>query len=59
MEKPPEEIDAETIFIVTAVRDYQDTLTDQQRIEFWEKIQEGYCECCGRADPTCQCWNDN
>lgn len=37
-------------------------MTDEQRIELWEKIREGYCKHCGRKleseSDYCHCWND-
>lgn len=34
------------------------SLTDAQRIEHVNALLSGYCKSCGRADPGCQCWND-
>ena len=37
-------------------------MTDDQRLEFFSAVTEGYCRHCGRDDSDsphgCQCWND-
>ncbi len=36
-------------------------ITDKQRVEFWDKLQEGYCRYCGRVVPLsefCHCQDD-
>jgi len=42
------------------VREALETMSDHQRLEFWNKVEEGYCRACGREDEDqrCQCWND-
>lgn len=47
---------------VSIVKAFQASLTDEQRLELWKDIQDGYCQHCGRDDTDtkfgCQCWND-
>ena len=43
---------------VSVLRDVQRLLTDDERVDLWEGLQEGYCRECGRDDPRCQCTND-
>lgn len=44
----------------TAVYKYVKTLTDEQRLIFWHRIQSGYCRECGRNKERgiCYCEND-
>ena len=45
------------------IRDIMARLTDSQRIEWWEELQEGYCTDCGRKleedGSRCHCENDD
>lgn len=38
------------------------SMTDDERMEFWRAVREGYCDACGRRlathDDVCHCWND-
>lgn len=31
---------------------------ENDRLELFSDIMDGYCRHCGTADPKCQCWND-
>jgi len=44
--------------IIYMVREFISELTDDQRLEFFGEITEGYCVHCGTNNPNCQCWND-
>lgn len=39
---------------VEAIKSIMSTLSDEQRLE----VSTSCCNSCGRADPKCQCWND-
>jgi len=46
---------------VDRLRSAQALLTDEQRLWLWGKIQNGYCEYCGRPlkpEERCHCEND-
>jgi hypothetical protein len=47
--------------IVTKVRQALPHLTDKERVELWNALQEDYCPDCGRhtGDATCHCENDD
>lgn len=45
--------------LIEAIRDYQErSLSESDRIDFWNGLREGYCHNCGCDDPDCQCSND-
>ena len=44
--------------IVREFRRLQKRMTDEQRREWWAKIQQGYCRECGGDDLPCYCCND-
>lgn len=33
-------------------------MTEQERVDFWQELQDGYCKHCGTDDPRCPCNND-
>jgi len=37
---------------------YQEKLSNEERVEFWDALKEDYCRFCGANNPTCQCNND-
>jgi hypothetical protein len=45
---------------IRELRDGFNVLTNEQRLEIFEAVREGYCRHCGGEDPKhrCQCWND-
>jgi hypothetical protein len=46
------------------INQYQVQLTDDERLDFWDMIQAGYCCDCGgilyetKWGSKCYCWND-
>lgn len=41
-----------------SVKKYQEKLSNEERVEFWDALKEDYCRFCGANNPTCQCNND-
>lgn len=48
--------------LFSLVREHLKTLSDDERMEFFADMEDGYCRHCGRDDSGspmgCQCWND-
>ena len=44
--------------LVNAFRQMQEEMNDEERIEFWDNLQEGYCKYCGSKYLPCYCSND-
>lgn len=55
---PPEALGC-SMHIVGQAQKY---MTDEQRLKFWQLLQEGYCKDCGRkleaSESRCHCTND-
>lgn len=48
---------------VAGVRQLQELLNDEERMDLWREIMKGYCHECGMANPSkdfhgCYCAND-
>lgn len=44
--------------LIKELRKLQESLTDEERLEFWEDLIQGYCKYCASNNPSCQCWRD-
>jgi hypothetical protein len=49
-----------TIELILLIKEKQKTMTEEQRVEFIEEVEKGYCYLCGRDESSahCTCWND-
>lgn len=49
-------------FLISVIKKALAEMTPEERLSFWELLQEGYCPHCGYPDTgrpiPCQCWND-
>lgn len=46
--------------IKKSIRFHLENMDEDERLDFFNEIREGYCHDCGREDPNnnCHCWND-
>lgn len=45
--------------ITKDLKEFQKRLTDEERVAFWDDLQDGYCRHCGQqCDHVCHCTND-
>lgn len=54
-------MNTETETLLAVIKDRMEKMTDLERENIWEYLQDGYCKDCGCVDPKkqCQCWNDD
>lgn len=48
----------ETDELLPLIKDSLTKMSDEERLEFFDLVEDGYCRYCGSDDPKCQCWND-
>ena len=39
------------------LREVQREMTNEARVDLWRRLQQGYCQYCGRDEPICYCTN--